>query len=89
MDEQQQQEIEAHLQEWASSYTRCNKIMLGVIRFADANEEEREGMEAYNKWDKECCWLDAQGIRDADIVYDEATESATLTPDKQAQLGYT
>lgn len=89
MEKQREQEIEAHLKLWAEWYTRCNKIMLGVIRFADANKEERAGMEAYHKWDEEASWLDANGVRDADIVYDEATESATLTPEKRAHLGYT
>lgn len=75
---EKQQEIETHLKAWAQWYTRCNKIMLGVIRFADAEVEEREGMAAYHKWDEECCWLSANGITDADIVYDEATESASI-----------
>ena len=83
MDKEQQaeqHEIAEHLKTWAYWYARANKIIKGALTFPDELAEEAAGLEAYDKWDEAFCWLEAHGITDEDIVYDEGTESATLKP---------
>lgn len=70
--------IEDHLQAWATWYTRLREMRAGVIRFASWEEEERAGVEAWSRWDQTCCWLEAHGIADENIVYDEHAKSAIL-----------
>jgi len=83
MEEQseQAQAILTHLKAWAYWYSRYKKISRGELLFASELHEEAAALEAYDEWDKACCWLEAHGIEDSDVVYDEGTETATLRVD--------
>lgn len=76
MDEQQA--IEEHLKLWAYWYARLRKMGSRVISFPTWEDEMKAGDEAWDEWDKVFLWLEAHGITNEMIVYDEETEQATL-----------
>lgn len=79
-DRAEQWAIEDHLKAWAQWYTRLKKISRHIITFPTWEEEEKAGMEAWDKWDEAFRWLEAHGIYDEHILYDEQTERARCLP---------
>jgi hypothetical protein len=74
----EQDALAEYLRLWAYWYSRLRKISRRVIVFATWEEEERAGNEAWDRWDAAFGWLEAHGIRDEHIHYDEATEHCSL-----------
>jgi hypothetical protein len=85
MEQTKQQAIEAHLEVWAQWYTRLKKISSHSLIFPTWKEEEQAGMEAWNQWDEAFRWLEAHGIFDEHILYDEQTEQATIVSYERKQ----
>lgn len=73
-----QQAIADHLKEWAAWYTCLRQISTHVVTFATWEEEEAAGEATWEIWDRICCWLEAHGVADDDILYDEVTGTARL-----------
>jgi sulfur transfer protein SufE len=76
----EQEQITEHLKQCGYWYARLRKIINHQITFPTWDEEEKAGNEAIDKWNVALDWLEVRGIRDEDIVYNEAKESATIAP---------
>lgn len=79
-------EIEAHLQAWALWYA-CLREISQSATYPNETAKERAWMAAYHEWDAACCWLEAHGVNDEHIVYNEATKSCMvkLHPQRDTQ----
>lgn len=61
---------------WTNGAQACHNSC--SITFPTWGEEEQAGEEAWDKWDEVFRWLEAHGIYNEQIVYDEVTEQATI-----------
>src|SRR4051794_32839062 len=74
-----QEEIASHLAEWAYWYTRATAILRGTIPFPDEQSADEAGEFASDQWEEACIWLEEHDVTDDDIVYDETTQTASLS----------